>query len=100
MLLEKIKYNTLTVDGASENANHFKTKISGLYSSEPTSKETMDAIAEKIDIDVLKYCSSKVNETENYVHCHVISKDDVKLTKMAVFIQKALFTVLLYYWNT
>ena len=44
----------------------------------PTSEETVDAIAENIDIDIQKYCSSKVNRDENYVHCHVISRDDVR----------------------
>ena len=43
----------------------------------PTSEETVDAIAENIDIDIQKYCASKVNRDENYVHCHVISRDDV-----------------------
>ena len=44
----------------------------------PTNEETVDAIAENIDIDIQKYCSSKVNRDENYVHCHVISRDDVR----------------------
>ena len=53
--VRKNNYNsTLTVDGihgTSEIANHFKTKFSGLYSSVPTSEETVGAIAENIDID-------------------------------------------------
>ena len=80
--VRKNNYNsTLTVDGihgTSEIANHFKTTFSGLYSSVPTSEETVDAIAENIDVDIQKYCSSKVNRDENYVHCHVISRDDVR----------------------
>ena len=80
--VRKNNYNsTLTVDGihgTSEIANHFKTKFSGLYSSVPTSEETVDAVAENIDIDIQKYCSSKVNRDENYVHCHVIRRDDVR----------------------
>ena len=81
-VVRKNNYNsTLTVDGihgTSEIANHFKTKFSGLYSSVPTGEETVDAIAENIDIDIQKYCSSKVNRDENYVHCHVNSRDDVR----------------------
>ena len=66
---------TVTVDGiygTFEIANHFKNKFSGLYSSVPTSEETVDAIARNIDLDIQKYCSSKVNKDENYVHGHVI----------------------------
>ena len=62
----------------SKIANHFKTKFSGFYSSVPTSEETVDAIAKNIDIDIQKYCTSKVNRYKNYVHCHVISRDDVR----------------------
>ena len=64
--------------GNSEIANHFKTKFSGNYSSVPTSEETVYAIAGNIDIDIQKYCSLKVNNNENHVHCHVISRDDVR----------------------
>ena len=56
--VRKNNYNSaLTVDGihgTSEIANHFKTKFSRLYSSVPTSEETVDAIAENIDIDIQK----------------------------------------------
>ena len=45
-----------------------------------TIEETLDAIPENIDIhvDIQKYCSSKVNKDKNYVHCHVINRDDVR----------------------
>ena len=55
-----------------------KQKFSGLYSSVPTSEETVDAIAENMNIDIQKYCSTKVNKDEIYVHCHVIGRDDVR----------------------
>ena len=71
-VVRKNNYNsTLTVDGihgTSEIANHFKTKFSGLYSSVPTSEETVDVIAENIDIDIQKYCSSKVNIEMNIMY--------------------------------
>ena len=45
------------IPGTSEIANHFKAKLSGLYSRVPTCEETVDAMAENIDIrvDSLKY---------------------------------------------
>ena len=55
-----------------------KRKFSGLFSSVPTSEETVDAIAENMNIDIQKYCLTKVNKDEIYVHCHVISRDDVR----------------------
>ena len=65
-----VRNNNYNIYGTSEIANHFKTKFSGPYSSVPTNEETVDAIASNIDIQ--KYCSSKVNKDENYVHGHVI----------------------------
>ena len=69
--VRKNNYNsTLTVDGihgTSEIANHLKTKFSGLYCSVPTSEETVDAIAENIDIDIQKYCSPKVEMKIMYI---------------------------------
>ena len=56
--VRKNKYNsTLTVDGihdTSEIPYHFQTKFSGLYSSVPTSEETVDAVVENIDTDIQK----------------------------------------------
>ena len=64
--VRKNKYKSnITIDGihgTSEIANRFKTKLSVLYNSVLTSEETVDAIAENIDMDIQKYYSSKVNK--------------------------------------
>ena len=69
----KYKYiSTLIVDdihGTSEIANHLKTKFSGLYNSVPTSEEIMAAIVENIDIDIQKYCSSKIDKMQIMYIC-------------------------------
>ena len=66
------------IHGNSELANVFKSKLSVLYSSVPTTTDAMESLNENIDINVRNHCTDNANETDGHIHCHVIERNHNK----------------------
>ena len=71
-------YNsTPVVDGfhsGTDIANHLKNKYNTLYNSATSHSTLMDSLRNRIELSVHTNCKADSN---NYIHCHVITKFEV-----------------------